>query len=158
MSIAYLYVILALLSWTVLGVFYKLAELRRCRPVVINVLLSFWASIFLYAGGIFNGRPSFEAPRFVVLLALAFGVNSATAVVAVQHALTAGKLSTTWLAIHMATGASTFGAILIYHEAVTFWKGLALMMMGVATVLLWKDMRAEEARQPDTNAPSGIIR
>jgi hypothetical protein len=79
-------------------------------------------------------------------------VNAAVAVIAVQHAIKLGNLSTTWLVINMATGASTLGAVLIYHEPVNLWKTMALIMMGLAIILLWKDMQKKEI-QPGAETP-----
>lgn len=143
----------ALVSWSVLGVLYKLADRYRTRPIYITLLLHFCAAGYLIARGIFVSKSSFQSPAFVVFLGLVFGLSGSLGTLAGLYAVTAGKLSTTWLVVNMSVGASTVGAILIYHEPVTSWKASALILMGLAMVLLWQDMKGEQTQQ-GKNEPS----
>ena len=41
-----LYMLLALLSFSALGIFHKIADSRHCRPSAISMLLYAWSTLF----------------------------------------------------------------------------------------------------------------
>lgn len=139
MGIGHLWMLLALLSFSALGVFHKLADTRKCRPNAITALLYFWS--FVMVSGVLLGvqRTSLAAPADVVLIGIPFGISAAVAILAFQAGIRHGSISTSWLAINLSSGVPTITSILIYSEKVTALKAFALCLIPVAMLLLWKD-------------------
>lgn len=146
MAMGYVYAMLGLLSFGALGIFHKLADVRRCRPSAVSLLLYVWSLTFLVGLMVLvHGQP-LAAPSTVVTVALPFGVSAAIAILALQSALPYGNIATSWLAINLSAGVPTVASILIYHEPVDAKKGVALLLIVMAIVLLWKDKVELERR------------
>lgn len=139
------YLLLAVLSFSGIGVVAKLADLKNSRPSAINLLLYLSSCLFLVMLDVLI-RGHGGSPAFVKLLALPFGICSAIAILALQTALRYGNISTSWLAINLSAGIPTVGSILLYHEQLNLRKGCALLLIVAALVLLWKDKKMEGAR------------
>jgi drug/metabolite transporter (DMT)-like permease len=148
------YALFALLSYSVLGVLHKLADVKGSRPAAINVLIYASSLSFLLLGGLFAGSSLSAGPPTPKLLALPFGVSSAIAILALQTALRFGNISTSWLAINLSAGVPTVGSILLFHEAVTVRKSLSLVLITLAMVLLWKD---KELADRQANLPVAAL-
>ena len=140
------YALLALLSYSVLGVLHKLADVKGGRPAAINVLLYASSLSILLVGALLAGSPLLAGPPGPKLLAIPFGVSSAVAILALQTALRFGNISTSWLAINLSAGLPTVGSILLFHEAVTLRKSLSLVLITLAMILLWKDKEIADRR------------
>jgi drug/metabolite transporter (DMT)-like permease len=142
----FVYALLALLSYSTLGVLHKLADVKGCRPPAINVLLYSSSLSILLLAGMFAGSSIFAGPPAAKLLAIPFGMSSAIAILALQTALRFGNISTSWLAINLSAGVPTVGSILLYHEVMTVRKSLSLLLIVLAMVLLWKDKEIANRR------------
>lgn len=139
-----IYLLLAVLSFSGIGVVAKLADVKNSRPSAINLLVYLSSFVFLVAmSALFSGHAG--APQFVKLLALPFGVSSAVAILALQTSLRYGNISTSWLAINLSAGIPTLASILLYHERLNLRKTCALSLIVVALLLLWKDKKMEGA-------------
>ena len=146
MTEAYIYTLLALTAFGALGVFHKLADTFDCRPSAVNALLYGWSLVF--AGITLAVRSGgWGAPASVGELAIPFGVSASVAILAFQAGIRHGDISTSWLAINLSSGVPTLGSILIYHEPVGWLRGIALGLIPVSMVLLWKDKRDAEQRR-----------
>ena len=55
-----------------------------------------------------------------------------------------GKLATSWLIINLSAAVPTIGSVLFYHEKMSARHVLALCLMAVSVVLLWKDRQEDE--------------
>jgi drug/metabolite transporter (DMT)-like permease len=141
-----IYTLLALLSYSTLGVLHKIADVKGGRPAAINVLLYLSSLLILLFAGIFTGVSPFTGPLSAKLLALPFGVCSAIAILALQTALRFGNISTSWLAINLSAGVPTIASILLYHEPMNLRKGVSLLLIAAAMFLLWKDKVAENRK------------
>jgi len=142
----YIYLLLGLGSFSLLGVFSKIADLKRCRPTALWVMLGFWAAgMSLLAARLF-GPPLARTPATVIQIALPFGAVAAVAGVAFQTGIRYGKLATSWLIINFSAAVPTLASILIYRERIHARHALALALMGISVLLLWKD-RQEDERQ-----------
>jgi len=139
--------LLALLSFSTLGVFHKLADTKKCRPSAITALLYFWSLVFVFLLLIFVQRTTPAAPSSVISIALPFGVSAAVAILAFQAGIRHGNIATSWLAINLSSGIPTIASILIYDEPVSLTKAIALLLIPVAMLFLWKDKKVSEARQ-----------
>lgn len=145
MGIGLVYTLLALLSYSALGLFHKLADVKDCRPSAITVLLYFSSLVYLLLGSV-SAHPAAAAPLTAKLLGIPFGMCSAIAILALQTALRFGNISTSWLAINLSAGVPAVASIALYHEPVSLRKGFALLLIAGAMVLLWKDRSIEERR------------
>lgn len=145
MHSGYIYVLLALLSFSLLGIFHKVAEVRACRPLPVSMLMCAWSLVFLVAIGVVFVGNTLAAPSSVAALALPFGASAGIAILALQTALGFGNISTSWLAVNLSAGLPTLLSIVLYHEEVRWWKVLALILMALSMVLLWKDSQTQGA-------------
>ena len=143
MEIGLVYTLLALLSYSTLGLFHKLADVKECRPSAITVLLYFFSLVYLLLGS-FAALSMSGAPTTAKLLGIPFGMCSAVAILALQTALRFGNISTSWLAINLSAGVPAVVSIVLYHEAISLRKVFALVLIAGAMVLLWRDRAIEE--------------
>jgi EamA domain-containing membrane protein RarD len=143
LGIGLVYTLLALLSYSTLGLFHKLADVKGCRPSAITVLLYFSSLVYLLIGS-FGALSVPGAPVTAKLLGVPFGVCSAIAILALQTALRFGNISTSWLAINLSAGVPAVASIVLYHEAISLRKVFALVLIAGAMVLLWRDRAIEE--------------
>lgn len=137
--------LLALLSFSTLGVFHKLADVKKCRPSAITALLYLWSLAFAFLLLTTVQRATPAAPATVVSIGLPFGVSAAVAILAFQAGVRHGNIATSWLAINLSSGIPTVGSILIYDEPVSLTKAIALSLIPVAMLLLWKDKKSSAA-------------
>jgi hypothetical protein len=145
MHIGYIYVLLALVSFSSLGILHKVAEVRGCRPLPVSMLMCAWSLVFLVAIGVVVVGNTLQAPGSVAALALPFGVSAGIAILALQTALGFGNIATSWLAVNLSAGLPTVLSIVLYREEVRWWKVLALLLMALSMVLLWKDSQTQGA-------------
>lgn len=156
MGIGFVYTLLALLSYSTLGLFHKLADVKGCRPSAITVLLYFSSLVYLLIGS-FGALSAPGAPVTAKLLGVPFGICSAIAILALQTALRFGNISTSWLAINLSAGVPAVASIVLYHETISLRKTFALVLIAGAMVLLWRD-RAIEERLAATAETQGSVR
>jgi hypothetical protein len=138
--------LLALASFSALGIFHKLADVRKCRPSALTALLYGWSLVFVFLMVTVIQHSSPAAPGRVAVVALPFGISAAAAILAFQAGIRHGNIATSWLAINLSSGIPTLGSILLYGESVRPAKAAALLMIPVAMLLLWKDKQQEEQR------------
>jgi drug/metabolite transporter (DMT)-like permease len=146
MHIGHLYILLALASYSSLGILHKVAEVRNCRALAISVLMCGWSLIFLLIAEIALGK-NLHTPVQVVALALPFGICAGMAILALQTALSFGNIATSWLAVNLSAGIPTVLSIVLYREPVNKWKLCALIAMAVSMILLWKDSQSRKAHE-----------
>lgn len=145
MPIGQIYVLLGLLSFGLLGVLHKVADIKESRPSAINALLASSSLLFVFLF-VALGTPTGPAvPARVALIALPFGVAASVAILAFQAGVKHGNIATSWLAINLSAGVPTLASILIYDEPVSVWKALALALIPVSMFLLWKDKTMQDA-------------
>jgi drug/metabolite transporter (DMT)-like permease len=147
----YLFMFLGLASFSLLGVFAKIADMKKCRPSALYALLFCWACLFALAVSSAAGQPVTAAPGKLAAIALPFGLAGAVAGVAFQAGLRYGKISTSWLVINLSAAIPTLGSIFLYHEPVRPLKVVALCLIVVSVLLLWKDRLEDERRKSASN-------
>ena len=150
--------LLALVSFSLLGVLHKLADVKQCRPSAVNALLYAWSVVFVL-GLVTLGRgtgPS--APSTVVGIALPFGICASVAILAFQAGVKHGNIATSWLAINLSAGIPTIASVLIYDEPVLPGKAVALALIPISMFLLWKDKKDDERRQAALNTAAAPAR
>lgn len=142
-----IYMLLGLLSFSLLGVLHKVADVKESRPSAINALL-FTSSLLFVFLFVLSGTPTGPAvPMRVATIAMPFGVAASVAILAFQAGVKHGNIATSWLAINLSAGIPTVASILIYDEPVGAIKALALALIPVSMFLLWKDKKAQEERE-----------
>lgn len=147
MNSGYLFMIAGLLSFSTLGVFHKIADVKHCRPAAVNALIYTWSLLFaLGVVMLFQGR-SPAAPVSVVAIAIPFGIFASIAILAFQAGIRHGDIATSWLAINLSSGIPTVASILLYGESLTTRKTIALLLIPVSMALLWMDKRRKEQAQ-----------
>ena len=144
MGTGYLFMFGGLLAFSMMGVLHKLAEVYKCRPRMINLLLFAWSTVFISAYVAIAPGVDAHTPAKVALIALPSGLGAAVAILSFQTGIQYGKIATSWLIINLSTGLPTAASIWLYHEKVDARKLIALVCMLGSMMLLWKDKRDQE--------------
>lgn len=141
MNSGHVFLIGGLLSFSMLGIFHKIADVKQCRPAAVNALIYAWS--LLYATGVATmvAGHSLAVPGAVVAIGIPFGISASVAILAFQAGIRHGEIATSWLAINLSAGIPTLASILIYGEALTVRKIIALTLIPVSMALLWTDKR-----------------
>jgi drug/metabolite transporter (DMT)-like permease len=159
MKPGYLYMIAGLLSFSMLGIFHKVADVKKCRPDAINALIYGWSLLFSIMTVTVIQGTAVAAPVSVFWIALPFGVCASIAILAFQEGIRHGDIATSWLAINLSSGIPTIASILIYGEPLTARKTIALIMIPISMSLIWIDKRrADRAALERVTAGSGELR
>lgn len=156
-SIGYLYMFLALGSFSTLGVFHKLADLKKCRPRQLTALIYLCSLLLITGMVLFVQRTSPAAPSEVVSIGIPFGMSAAAAILAFQGGIRYGNIATSWLAINLSSGIPTTASIILYSESVSPAKAFALLLIPIAMLLLWQDKRQYECRARGAESPGETV-
>ena len=152
--LGYLYILLSLTSFGLIGIFAKMADLKQCRPPAVYTLAYAWALVFSALLVVAARGAQFATPPAVYWIALPFGVSSALGGIVFMAGVRYGKISTSWLIVNLSAAIPAAGSLIFYHEPVSPRK-MAVLVLAVASVfLLWKDKQAEEARLAQVGAGS----
>jgi uncharacterized membrane protein len=135
----HLFLFLGLLSFGVLGIFHKLADVKAAEPKALTAVL--YVSSFLLALisslVMKSGNPI--GSQAVILTALPFGISAGIAILAFQAGIRHGDITTSWLVINLSSAIPTIMSIFLYNERVTRTKEIALLLIPIAIGLLWKE-------------------
>ncbi|MDA2930414.1 hypothetical protein MYX84_10785 [Acidobacteria bacterium AH-259-O06] len=87
-----------------------------------------------------------ETPATLYLVAGICGFLASTAILAFHTGLRygQGKIATSWVVINLSTALPTVLSIIVYKEPVSLAKAVALVLVVVAMLLLWKDKKLDE--------------
>jgi drug/metabolite transporter (DMT)-like permease len=147
MNPGYVFMIAGTLCFSTLGIFHKVADVKRCRPAAVNALIYVWSLLFAIGVATFVSGHSLAAPIPVAAIAIPFGISASVAILAFQAGIRHGDIATSWLAINLSSGIPTAASILIYGETLTTRKTIALMLIPLSMALLWIDKRRSERAQ-----------
>jgi drug/metabolite transporter (DMT)-like permease len=164
MSVGSVFLILALLSFSGLGICHKVADFRRCRPSAVSVMLFcgggvvLWGYTLLHTIG--NSKVTLFPPftTAAVAVAVVCGAASGVAILTFQIGIRYGRISTSWLVINLSTIVPAILSLVIYGEwrSGIKWQqlaGLALVLCSV--ILLWRDKALEIARGEQAASRAG---
>lgn len=146
MTLGYIYILLSLTSFGLIGIFAKIADAKQCRPSAVYTLAYAWALVFSAVFVVVARGGSFHVPSAVYWIALPFGVMSALGGIVFMAGIRYGKISTSWLIINLSAAIPAAGSLVFYHEPVSPRKVLVLLLAAVSVFLLWKDKQDEEAK------------
>lgn len=144
---------LGLLSFGLLGVFHKLADVKAASPKAITAILYLASLVFVLITLVatHEGTP-FTGDGRVPGIGLPFGLFAGIAILAFQAGIRHGDITTSWLVINLSSAIPTVASILIYKEAVTPTKAVALILIPIAILLLWKERRESDRRRRTIDA------
>lgn len=148
MTTPFLFLLLAVFSFGMLGVLHKVADHQHSRPEAANLFLFLGATALMSTFTLVRGELSGIAtlPVIAWLVASGCGVLTSLAILNFQHGIRFGKISTSWLVINLSTVLPTILSILLYHEMVSFRRAVGLFLAGVAIGLLWYERRQDDLR------------
>ncbi len=135
----HLFLFLGLLSFGVLGVFHKLADVKDAEPKALTAVLYLSSLFFVLMSLLTTKHQDPIANSRVILTALPFGVAAGVAILAFQAGIRHGNITTSWLVINLSSAIPTILSIVIYKEQVTSIKAIALFLIPIAIGLLWKE-------------------
>ena len=144
---------LGLLSFGLLGVFHKLADVREASPKAITAVLYLASLVFVLVTLVATqkGTPLVGDGR-ILAIGLPFGLFAGIAILAFQAGIRHGDITTSWLVINLSSAIPTVASILVYKEAVTPTKAIALILIPIAILLLWKERRESDRLRKATDA------
>lgn len=146
MHSGHIFMFLGLLSFGLLGVFHKLADVKEASPKAITAVLYLASLVFvLIALTAIQKDTPFARDGRVLAIGLPFGLSAGVAILAFQAGIRHGGITTSWLVINLSSAIPTVASILIYKEAVTPTKAVALILIPIAILLLWKERRDSDA-------------
>ena len=134
----YVYAILALVAFAVLGVSYKLSDMLRCDKSQANFFL------FLFGGGFMLAWVLIGRPPPITWNSIGFGISLGLAifmsVVLFRRAMALGRLSISWTIINLALIAPVIASITVWHETPGLRHYLGFGLTLAAIILLGIDM------------------
>jgi drug/metabolite transporter (DMT)-like permease len=140
MYVAYIFMLLGLVSFAAMGVFHKLADVFHCDPLRLTLFTMGFAALFATGNAfLFDLSSPAEVPGTVILIAIPFGVATSAAFWFFQRGLRFGKIATSWLVINLSSATPTVLSILVYREPVNLRKVIVLLLVLVSLLLLWWD-------------------
>ena len=147
MGLGFVFMLGGLVAFSIMGVLHKLAEVRQCRPRMINVMLFGWSAALVCGVVALLPGSGLHVPGRVALIALPSGLGAAIAILTFQSGIKYGKIATSWLIINLSTGLPTAASIVFYGERVDVRKVAALGCMLASMLLLWRDKKDQERQR-----------
>src|SRR6478672_3772426 len=143
MLTGYAFLIAAIVAFGTLGIFHKVADHPDCRPKMTALLLHFWGGVLSVIYISVADHHGFHFPRAVVLIGSCTGLIAALTLFIFQTGLKFGKISTSWLIINLTTAVPILISIVVFHEKLSASKGVGVLLVFAAIVMLWLDKRAD---------------
>lgn len=155
-SLSYVYMILSLTSFSLIGIVAKYADVQGCKPSAVYTLAYSWSLLFGILFVLFSGA-HFHVPAVVYAVALPFGAASAIGGIVFMAGIRYGSLSTSWLIINLSAAIPAVGSVVVYHETMNPKKVAVLLLALVSVLLLWKDKQEDEKKQMRAATPEGSL-
>ena len=156
--IGYVFALIALLCASGLGVFFKVADLKGCKPSVVSTMLFVSSSVVLwiYTLSTSGGHGVFPASNLKGLLiaAIACGACAGLGILTFQIGVRYGRIATSWLIVNLSTLVPAVMSFVIYREwqKEMRWQQLAAMVLILVSVfLLWRDKEIELRKSSDAS-------
>jgi EamA domain-containing membrane protein RarD len=142
----HLFLFLGLLSFGVLGIFHKLADVKAAEPKALTAVLYVSSCFLALISSLLVKSGNLTGNQTVALTALPFGISAGVAILAFQAGIRHGNITTSWLVINLSSAIPTILSILLYREQVTRTKAIALLLIPIAIGLLWKERVASNKK------------
>ena len=134
----YLYAVLALIAFGILGISFKLSDMLKCDRSHANFFLFFFGGLFILVWVII------AQPAGLTLNSAGFGISLGAAifasVVLFRRAMTMGRISISWVIINLALVAPVLASITVWHEVPGLKHYLGFALTLAAIILLGIDM------------------
>ena len=142
------YLLAAVLSFAMMGVFHKLADRYNATPLNIT-MMTMLAALLISLGrvGVNSPDAGWLTPRAVIGLALIYGVFASAGFWFFQTGLRYGRIATSWLVINLSGAVPTVLALVIYKEQMNLQKGVGFAMAVGALLLMWWDRYQDEGKR-----------
>jgi drug/metabolite transporter (DMT)-like permease len=142
--LGYLYAVVGMICFGMLGILSKLSDRRQCTPSATCRVL-FGASTVMMALYVLVAQGGgFAPPRRIIGIAVVFGILAVTSSWVFLLGIRFGKISTSWVFINLSAAVPVVASTFFYGEKVGFRKLVTLGLVFVAILFLWKDMRDEK--------------
>jgi drug/metabolite transporter (DMT)-like permease len=149
------FLILALLSFSAMGVLHKLGDRLHAHPVLV-------ATLCMGVAGLLNGAKTAlvpgsglqSVPSIVPLMALPFGAAAGLALWLFQKALPHGRIATGWLIVNLSSAVPTLFSVIVYGDPLGAWGAAGLALLLTCLACLWGERRAAEAPLADSSPVS----
>lgn len=135
---AVLCVVLAIASFAVLGITYKLSDRPDCHKPHVNLLMFASAGAAVLIWAILSRHPI--APTPALILGLCMGLVCYGSVVAFRHAASLGRISTSWTVINLALILPVIASVFVWHEMPSLKHTVGLGLTLVAIILIGVDI------------------
>ena len=143
MLIGYVFLIAAIVAFGTLGIFHKVADHPDCRPKMTALLLHFWGGVLAAIYIAVMDSHGFQFPKAVLSIGACTGLIASLTLFVFQTGLKYGKISTSWLIINLTTAVPILISIIVFHEKLSASKGIGVVLVFAAIVMLWLDKRAD---------------
>ena len=143
MLTGYIFLLTAIIAFGSLGIFHKVADHPDCRPKMTALLLHFWGGVLALIYTSTLDVHGLKFPNAVLLIGGCTGVIASLTLFIFQTGLKYGKISTSWLIINLTTAVPILISILVFGERLNPSKGIGVVLVFGAIVMLWLDKRAD---------------
>jgi drug/metabolite transporter (DMT)-like permease len=141
----YLFAFLAMSCFAIGGILHKVADRKKCTPLMFTVALFSSAALLMSINVMFFRQADFVPPKIVVSVAILFGIFAASAIWVFQRGIRYGSIATSWVIINLSAAIPAIASTLVYKEKIGRGKILAFSLILIALFLLWKDKKDEES-------------
>src|SRR5437660_4040920 len=155
MAKGYLYLFSSILAFGLLGIFHKVADHPNCRPKMTALLLHFWGGVLSVIYTSVADSHGFQFPQAVIVIGACTGLVASLTLFVFQTGLKYGKISTSWLIINLTTAVPVLISIFVFGEKLSPSKGLGVLLVFAAILMLWLDKRADLEKSAEA---SGAIK
>lgn len=143
MTLGYLFLIVSLVGYGLLGIFHKVADHPDCRPRIIAAILFFWGAVLTTLWTASVEPKGLRFPSEVLWIGTIGGTFSGLAIFVFQTGLKFGKISTSWLVINLSMSVPVLLSIFLFHEKVNGIKFAGIVLVLLAILLLWRDKKQD---------------
>jgi len=133
-----LFSFLALIFFTLFGLFLKWSSYKKCNPIAVNTTTLFFASltaIFFFIIG------SYQYNVKVGLFGLWGGTFFFGAILFFLYSLNEGKISTCWTIFNLGIAIPVLFSIFLWKEALDLKRTSGLILIFISIVLIGKDVK-----------------
>ena len=127
----YIYSIVAMTAYAVLGLSYKVSDRMKCDQSQVNFFLFLFAAGIVLIWGLVRGVTA--APGAAVILGLVDGVIVFASVLVFRRAAALGRISTSWTILNLSLVIPVIASVTFWHEVPSprHYAGFALTLVAV---------------------------
>lgn len=133
----YIYCIIAVTAYAVLGLSYKISDHKKCDQSQVNFFLFLSAAIIVLVWGLVRGTT--VTPGAAVMLGVVDGVIVFASVLVFRRAAALGRISTSWTILNLSLVIPVIASVVFWREipSARHYAGFGLTL--IAIILLGID-------------------